>query len=60
MVKTLQEVLHEQYPNIMQHLHVIVVWDQVNSAVKFNSRAWPYDIYSTCPTQAQLDAWMNE
>ena len=58
MSKTLQQVLTEQYPNLPQHEYSVVCINNNNEAV-FASKAWPYDIYSVCPTQAQLDAWMG-
>lgn len=57
MSKTLQQVLIEQYSNLPQHEYGVVVMG-VNGTV-FNAKAWPYDIYPVCPTQAQLDAWMG-
>ena len=57
MTKTLEEVLVENYPNYIPHLHGCAQDD--GNAIYFNRALWPTSL-GTAPTDEQLTEWMNE
>jgi len=57
MTKTLEEVLVENYPNYIPHLHGCAQDD--GNGIYFNRALWPTSL-GTAPTDEQLTEWMNE